>query len=297
MHQHQVSGKRFGGVTLLNAIITVVEILGGIFSGSLSLLSDAMHNLSDTVSIAIGYGAQIISQRPENSKRTYGYQRAQILAALFNAALLVLIAVVLIIEAIQRFQHPEKIDGPLMLVVAVIGLIANFVSMFLLNAGKDTSLNIKATYLHLLSDTLSSVAVIIGALVLTFTDAEWVDPLLTIIIALYIAYEAWPIIKTTFNILMQTSPAVNYDEIERDLLAIDGICHVHHLHAWMIDEHHNSMSLHINCNDIRLSEAEQLYQQVDQLLKDKYQIDHVTIQAECYRGRHERLFNPDSDQF
>ena len=297
MHQHHISGERFGVVTILNAAITVVEILGGVFSGSLSLLSDAMHNLSDTVSIAIGYAAQVISRRPENAKRTYGYQRAQILAALFNAAVLVVIALGLLIEAIHRFQHPEKIDGPLMLIVAIIGLIANSASMYLLNAGKHTSLNIKATYLHLLSDTLSSVAIIVGAIILTFTDWEWVDPLLTVLVAIYIAYEAWPIIKTTFDILMQTSPEVDYEAIEHDLLSIKGICHVHHLHAWMIDEHHNSMSLHINCDDIHLSEAEKIYQDVDQLLKTKYQIDHVTIQAECFRGLHEKLFNPDSDRF
>ncbi|WP_076459570.1 cation diffusion facilitator family transporter [Limosilactobacillus caccae] len=294
--EEKVTGKRFLAVTLLNVLITVVEIVGGILSGSLALLSDAFHNLGDSLSIILGYFAQHIGGQPENRQRTYGYRRAEILSALTNSALLIIIAVFLIVEAVKRFQHPQHINGGIMLTVAVIGLLANFVSAILLHSGSKDSLNVKATYLHVLSDALSSVAVIIGGIILTFINVPWLDPALTVGVALYIAYEACPIIIQTIKILMQSSPDLDYDAIEHDLKQIDGVNAVHHVHAWMIDEHRIIFSLHLNCEDMPLSQVENIYSQVEKTLHDKYGICHVTIQAEYHRGRDEELFNTPVDE-
>lgn len=296
MDKRKVNGRRFLAVTLLNATITIVEIIGGVVSGSLALLSDAFHNLGDSLSIIMGYVAQVISGRPENSRRTFGYRRAEILSAFLNALFLIIMSIFLIVEAIQRLQHPAHINGKIMLIVAVVGLIANLLSAVLLHAGSHDSLNIKATYLHVLSDSLSSVAVIIGAIILMYINVPWLDPLLTIAVALYIAFEAWPIIKQTISILMQSAPQLDYDAIQKDILAIDGIEGVHHLHAWSMDEHRIIFSAHINCQDMKISECEHIYRQIEHLLESKYNINHVTIQAECQRGRNETLFDTNDDE-
>ncbi|WP_093624442.1 cation diffusion facilitator family transporter [Limosilactobacillus gorillae] len=296
MHNHQISGGRFFTVTILNVAITVLEIIGGLLSGSLALLSDAFHNLGDSLSIVMGYVAQSIAGRPENHRRTYGYRRAEILAAMLNALFLIIVSLFLIVEAIKHFQHPEHINGPVMLTVAVVGLLANLASALLLHRGSRHSLNVKATYLHVLSDALSSVAVIIGGIILTFFNVPWLDPALTIAVAVYIGYEALPIIHQTLSILMQSAPRLDYDQIKHDLLKIDGVVNVHHVHAWSIDEHRIIFSAHLNCQDMLLSQVETVYHQAEKLLKTKYGICHVTIQPECLRGQDEDLFDTPPDR-
>lgn len=248
------------------------------------------------LSIVLGYFAQHIGGHPENRQRTYGYRRAEILSALTNSIFLIVISIFLIIEAIKRLEHPQHINGGIMLTVAVIGLLANFISAALLHAGSEDSLNVKATYLHILSDALSSVAIIIGGIILTFVNIPWLDPALTIGVALYIVYEAWPIITQTIKILMQSSPDLDYDAIEHDLKQIDGVTAVHHVHAWMIDEHRIIFSAHLNCDDLPLSQVERIYSQVEKILHEKYNICHVTIQAEYHRGKDEELFNTPVDE-
>ena len=186
MHEHEhnhleaghtdvatLSGKKIFWVTLLNATITIAEIVGGILSGSLALLSDAVHNLSDTVSIAISYFANKIAQKPKNLGMTYGYKRAEILSAFINSTLLLAISALLIFEAFKRLKSPESINGTLMITVALIGLIANFISVFLLEKDSHENLNIKSSYLHLLSDTVSSVGVLAGGVVIKLWGIVW----------------------------------------------------------------------------------------------------------------------------
>ena len=183
-----------------------------------------------------------------------------------------------------------------MLTVAIVGLVANLASALLLHAGSHDSLNVKATYLHVLSDALSSVAVIIGGLILTFVNVPWLDPALTIAVALYIAYESWPIIVQTIKILMQSSPDLDYDNIAKDIKQVPGVVDVHHVHAWMIDEHRIIFSAHLNCQDLPLSQVEGIYRQVEDILRHKYGICHITLQAECSRGKDEELFNTPVDE-
>ena len=295
METENVSTARFFWVTVLNVLITVVEILGGLLSGSLALLSDAFHNLSDSASIVISYIAQRIATKPETPQRTFGYRRAEILSALLNAGLLIVIALFIVIEAVKRFMHPDHVNGDIMTVVAVVGLLANFISAGLLHAGSRHSLNIKATYLHILADALSSIGVVITGIILIFWHVKWLDPVVSVLVALYIAYEALPIIQKTINILMQAAPDIDYDAIKKDITSIPQVNSVHHVHAWLIDEHHTTFSAHINCEDIKLSEVEPIYRQISKLLQDKYHISHVTIQAECQRGINEKMFDIDRD--
>ncbi|PWG00001.1 cation diffusion facilitator family transporter [Levilactobacillus bambusae] len=296
MHEEDpLTGRRFLGVTLLNIGITGFELLGGVVSGSLALLSDAFHNMGDAVSIVLSYVAHRISQRGEDQQNTFGYRRAQILAALLNSFLLILISAFLVVEAIRRFSHPEPIHGTLMFWVAVISLAANLLSTWLLSRGSKHNLNIRATYLHLLSDALGSVAVIVGAVLIATVQWYWVDPLLTMVVAIYIMWESWPIIRETIRILMQGAPELDYDAIRHDLLRIDGVTGVHHVHAWMIDENNIIFSAHVNLHDQPLSNVEPVYRKIENVLCQDYHISHVTIQAECRRGSDEQMIYGEHD--
>jgi len=266
MEKNSLAGGRFLLVTILNVVITVFELLGGLLSGSLSLLSDAFHNLGDALSVILSYVAHRIGGRRQTRSNTFGYRRAEILTALLNAGVLILISIVLAGEAVRRLLHPEPVKGEIMLLVAVISFVANLLSTVLLNHGSKHNLNIRATYLHLLSDALASVGVIIGAILITVWQISWVDPLITVLVAAYIVYESWPIVKETFSILMEGAPKLDYDAIAHDICELPKIKGVHHLHAWQIDENNLVFSVHVNMADLPLSEVEPVYRQIEALL-------------------------------
>lgn len=282
-HTHDISnlsGKKIFWVTLLNATITGAEIGGGILSGSLALLSDAVHNLSDTVAIALSYFANKIAQKPKDARRTYGYKRAEILSAFINSTVLLAISIILIFEAFKRFKSPESINGTLMITVALIGLIANFVSVFLLEKDSHDNLNIKSSYLHLLSDTVSSVGVVASGIAIKLWGIIWIDPLITVLISLYILKETWHVIRTTVDILMQSSAALDYDAIKNDIEKMDKVKNIHHVHSWMINEKTIFFEAHIDMEDMPLSEVEAIYDKIDHFLIEHHGISHVTLQAE-----------------
>lgn len=282
-HPHDISNlsdKKIFWVTLLNATITIAEIIGGILSGSLALLSDAVHNLSDTVAIALSYIANKIAQRPKDAKRTYGYKRAEILSAFINSTVLLAISIVLIFEAYKRFNSPESINGTLMIAVAFIGLVSNLVSVYLLEKDSHENLNIKSSYLHLLGDTVSSVGVVAGGIAIKIWGMVWIDPLITILISLYILKETWQVVRKTVDILMQSSAPLNYEAIKNDIEAIDKVKNIHHVHSWMINEKTIYFEAHIDMDDMQLSEVELIYDKIEHLLIDHHGISHVTLQAE-----------------
>lgn len=280
-HEHsKLSGKKIFWVTVLNASITVAEIIGGILSGSLALLSDAIHNLSDTVAIALSYVANRIAQKPTDSKRTFGYKRVEILAAFINATVLLAISVVLIIEAFKRWQSPETINGTMMFIVASIGLVANFISVLLLWRDSHENLNIKSSYLHLISDTVSSLGVLVGGIAIMLWNVVWIDPLITVLISLYIIRKAWHVIKKTVDILMQSSPPLDYESIKNDIKKIDQVKNIHHVHGWMTNERTIYFEAHVDLEDMQLSQAEEIYDEIGDYLKEKHEIYHVTLQAE-----------------
>ncbi len=283
MHpQPQRSSKKLFGVVVLNAVITLSEFIGGVASGSLSLVSDAFHNLSDTLAIIFSYGAQKMAQKEANEKHTYGYQRLEILSAFINSFILIILSLFLAVEAFKRFNSPEKINSHLMLIVAVIGLLANLFSTLLLRQEADENLNIKSSYLHLLSDTLSSISVIIGAVLIRFFGIYWIDPVITLIISIYILLEAIIVIKKAAAILIQSAPTIDYEKMEQEIKAIEGVKDVHHVHIWHYSEKIIIFDGHIDFEDQMLSEIEKAYPRITSLLKLKYGITHVTIQAETH---------------
>jgi len=292
-HTHDdlnLSGKKIFWVTLLNATITVAEVVGGILSGSLALLSDAVHNFSDTVAIALSYFANRIAQKPKDARRTYGYKRAEILSAFINSTVLLAISALLIVEAFKRFKSPESINGNLMIVVALIGLIANFLSVFLLEKDSHENLNIKSSYLHLLGDTVSSVGVLAGGVAIKLWGVLWIDPLVTVMISLYILKETWNVIKTTVGILMQTSAALDYEAIKSDIEKIDKVKNIHHVHSWMTNEKTIYFEAHIDMEDMPLLEAEKVCEKIEHFLKEHHGISHVTLQAEVDKCDDKSLF-------
>lgn len=291
IHDHAgVSGKRIFWVVLLNAAITAAEFIGGLLSGSLALLSDATHNLSDTTAIALSYFANRIAQKPQDAQKTFGYKRAEILAAFLNSSVLLVISLFLIIEAVKRFRNPETIDGALMITVAVIGLLANLLSVFLLHRDSRDNLNIRASYLHLISDTVSSMGVIAGGIIIRIWGIFWVDPLITIMIALYIINKAWAVVRKTVDILMQSAADLDYEDVKKGIENIHGVKNIHHVHSWMSNEKTIYFEAHIDMEDMQLCEAEKIYDQIEQYLKEKHGISHVTLQAEVNKCQDKEIF-------
>lgn len=266
----------------LNFATTLAQIIGGILSGSLSLISDALHNLSDTVALVISLLTVRLAKRKNTEAQTFGYKRAEILAALFNACTLVVVAVFLFKEAVVRFTHPHPINSVLMLSVALLGLVANIVSVFLLKAHAHEDLNVRAAYVHLFSDFLSSIAVIVGACAILLSKAYWIDPALTILIGVYVLKEGYKIIGESTHILMQHVPkGISLREIQSRIEGIEGIKNVHHAHLWAVTERDIHFEAHINVSrDMQVSETCLLVKQVEEALKEKFAITHVALQIE-----------------
>lgn len=282
-HHHEHShGKKLAATVVLNIIITIAEFVGGIVSGSLALVSDAFHNLSDSLAIIIAWFAARISKKESNEQKTFGYHRAEILAALLNSATLIGICIFLIFEAYQRFVHPQQIDGKLVIFVATIGLIANLLSVFLLKENKEGNLNIRAAYLHMLGDALSSVAVIIGAILIHLYQLWWIDPLITIFISIYIMYHSFHLLSDTVSILMQSAPeGIEIQIVKDEIEQLEGVDNLHHIHIWRLNEKEIHFEAHIDLSENkRINEVDLLRAKVEDLLTQKFNISHTTLQFE-----------------
>lgn len=281
-HHGELKGRMLFSFAL-NIVITLAEVIGGILSGSLALLSDSLHNFSDSMSILASYLAIKIGEREKNEKYTFGYKRAEILVAFVNSAVLVGVALFLLVEAYKRFKNPEPIDGPLMLGVALIGLLANLISVLLLHEHAHESMNVRSAYLHLLSDTLSSVAVVIGGIAIILGDVLWIDPLVTVLISVYILREGYEILKESVEVLMEAAPDLDLDEIKREIESIPGIRNAHHFHVWRIGgEKEIHFECHVEVDDMPISEAQRLIDEIEERLK-RFGITHVTVQLEAGR--------------
>lgn len=285
VHSHDVSNVRginFIMTVILNFGITAAEIIGGIYSGSLSLVSDAVHNLSDAVAIIISYAAIKISKRENDEKKTFGYKRSGILAAVINSSVLIIISVFLFKEAYTKFVNPTPINGFIVIWVALIGIIANAIGAYLLHAGSDEDMNVKSAYLHLFSDALSSLGVVIGGILIYFYKIYWVDSILTVLIGLYVLKESFEILKDAINILMQGVPEnIKIEEVVQVIKSIDGINDVHHVHLWSLDEKNINFEAHINVRDMLVSETKEINEKIEEELHEHFEITHVTIQFEC----------------
>ncbi|QGY42905.1 cation diffusion facilitator family transporter [Maribellus comscasis] len=283
---HQVSASKLVFTIILNGIITAAQIVGGIVSGSLALISDAVHNLSDMISVILAYIAQLLGQKPSTRKSTFGYKRAEILAAFINALALIGISIFLVFEAIDRLSTLPEVDAKWMFWLGLLGLIANGISVLILEKEKNKSINIKAAYLHLLGDALTSLAVILGAVLIWFYEIYWIDPVVTILISIYLFVHTIKLLKESVTILMQMAPAdLHIDEIEKRLMELNDLKDVHHIHLWNLTD----KLIHFECHiilkdDIKVSETNKLFRNVQRMLHDEFDIEHVTIQFEYDPG-------------
>ena len=267
---------------VLNLVITIAEFIGGIFSNSLALISDAAHNLSDTLALLIAFIALRIGKRSPSESKTFGYKRIEILAALFNSTVLIAISIFLFWEAFDRFRDPQPIKEGIMFTVAFIGLIANLISVFILKKDSKHNLNIKAAYLHLIGDTLSSVAVIAGAIIIYYFKITWIDPLLTVLIGIFIIKETYGVLKETIDILMASSPKdINIEQIRAEIEQIPDISNIHHIHVWKLTDTEIHFECHADlCDNLTIKESDQVRIKIEEILKNKFQIHHITIQME-----------------
>ena len=282
----QVSQVKLIFTIILNLVITIAQIIGGIISGSLALISDAIHNLSDSISVILAWFAQLLSHRPTTVKSTFGYKRAEILAAFINALALIGISVYLVFAAFNRFNHPKDVDANWMFWLGLLGLIANGVSVLILEREKNKNINIKAAYLHLLGDALTSLAVISGAVLIWLFNIYWVDPVITILISIYLFVHTWKLLKESVTILMQMVPAeIDVPEIEKRLMQIEGLKNVHHVHVWNLTDKLIHLECHLTLeNDVHVSSTQPIIEKIKGILQKEFDINHVTIQFE-YGGQ------------
>jgi cobalt-zinc-cadmium efflux system protein len=278
----------------ITATFTVVELIGGFLSGSLALMSDAGHMFTDTVALALSLVAIRIAYRPPTEEQTYGFLRAEILAALANGAVLIVITILILYEAVLRIIKPPTIEAPLMLAVAIAGLAANAVGAFVLHDKSRTSLNIRGAFLHMMSDLLSSVAVIVAALLILFFKLRLADPVLSILIGAIILWGAWKLVTQSTHILLESVPAsIRLEDVRESIKTLVGVVEVHDLHVWTLSSGLYALSAHIVVEDRLLSACSTVVAACEEMLARKFSISHTTFQLECETcGENACVFQP-----
>ncbi len=239
----------------MNIIITVAQIIGGLLSGSLSLLSDALHNFSDVIFLIISYIANKLSKRKASLQKTFGYKRAEILAAFINASTLIIVAILLIIEAIKRYNHPQEIESNIVIWLSAVAILGNGLSVLLLKKDAESNMNMKSAYLHLFTDMMASIAALVGGLLMKYYQLFLVDSVLTFAIALYLIWMGFDLLKNSTKVLMLFTPdEIPIEAIVKDINAFAEIKNVHHIHVWQLNEDEIHFEAHVDFNkDITLS--------------------------------------------
>jgi cobalt-zinc-cadmium efflux system protein len=285
-HHHHRQERKLLITVLLNVIITLAQIAGGLISGSLALISDALHNLSDSVAVTLAWMAGRLARRPRTDRSSFGFQRAEILAAFINALVLIAVSVYLVIEAIRRFVHLREVDPYLMLWLGLLGLLANGISVFILHGDRKENINLKAAYLHLAGDALTSLAVVTGAIAIRFLQWYWIDPLVTLFISGYLFAQTFSILKESVGILMQMSPArIDPKDVAAAVSGIEGVDNIHHIHIWQLNDSKIHFEAHIVLkSDIPVSATYVIRQAIKKELLSGFGIDHITLQFEFLKG-------------
>lgn len=286
-HHHHVSGGKLLFSVVLNLLITVAQFVGGILSGSLALLSDALHNFSDVMSLLISYYAHRLSHRPQNLEQTFGFKRAEIIAALFNASVLIAVSAYLIVESVQRFVDPQEVASTWVMALAAMGIVVNGLSAWLLHRDADHNLNVRSAYLHLLGDLLTSFAVLAGGAMIYFYGWYWIDPLLSLLISFYLIRSSYGIVKESTGMLMQFAPAdISIQSIVEKVGKFEAIESIHHIHLWQLDDETVFLEARLNFHeDLSLSAASAVVHDVGCALEE-IGISHTTFQCETgKRGR------------
>jgi cobalt-zinc-cadmium efflux system protein len=290
-HEHSSAGNKLKYSLILSLAILVAEVIGGLLSNSLALLSDAGHVFADIVALGLSWYAVRQAERPSNSRMTFGYHRIGVIVAIVNASTIFIIAAVIIYEAYHRFQQPPEVKSVLMMSVAFVGLAVNILVTFWLRAEQRSNINIRSAFWHALSDALASLGVIAGGLIILLTGQFIVDPIISVLISLIILYAAWSIFREGFRVILEATPSdVNIMEMVNTLKEIPGVKDVHDIHVWSISPELRAMNGHILIEDISTSEAAAIRANIEKEVRDKYRVEHTTLQMECQKCDANELF-------
>ncbi|MGZ9226352.1 MAG: cation diffusion facilitator family transporter [Anaerolineales bacterium] len=266
----------------LTLAFVIIEAGAGIFANSLALLTDAAHNLTDVIALGLSWFAVRITAQPANAQKTYGYHRAGILVALLNSTTLVLISLGIFYEAYQRFKTPPEVQSSVLIGVGLVAVVINLVTALLVQRGSEHDLNLRSAFVHLMGDVLSTVGAVIAGVIIYFTNANWLDPFVSVLIGFLILYNAWGILRDATDILLEATPRdVDIKRMVKDIIQIEGVLGVHDLHVWSLTQNMRTMSAHILTEDLPISAGVNIQRQINEMVFHRYNIAHATLQLEC----------------
>ncbi|HRQ24009.1 MAG TPA: cation diffusion facilitator family transporter [Anaerolineales bacterium] len=300
MHNHQHShfndladktAKRLSLSLGLTAAFVVIEVIAGIFSNSLALLTDAAHNFTDVIALGLSWYALRIAAKPAHAGKTFGYHRVGILVALVNSTSLILIALGIFYEAHRRFLSPPEVNAPILIGVGIVAFIINLVTALLVKKGSENDLNLRSAFLHLMGDVLSTLGAVFAGVLIFFTQWNWLDPLVSVLIGAFILWSAWGILRQSIHILLESAPE-NRDvpKMVDDIRAVDGVRGIHDLHVWSINENLRMLSAHVVTDNISIGEGTLIQKNINDVLANGYHIQHATLQLECEGCREPLLY-------
>jgi len=291
-HQHnpdvsEMGDRRLGIAIAINLLLTLAQVIGGIISGSLSLIADALHNFSDAASLLIAWVARKIGRQPADHFRSFGYKRAEVIATLINLVTLVLVGLYLIYEALWRIYEPQIIEGWMVVIVAAIALVIDLATAILTFTMSKHSMNIRAAFLHNVSDAMASVGVIVAGTLILLYEWYWSDTLLTLLIAGYVLYQAATMLPKTIHILMQGTPEdIVIDDVVTVMQQVKNVINVHHLHIWQLDEYQNALEAHVVLSDY--SHLDEVKNELKTGLAQQFSIEHSTLEFEIKKCKQEQ---------
>jgi len=297
-HQHShfndladKTAKRLSLSLGLTAAFVVIEVIAGIFSNSLALLTDAAHNFTDVIALGLSWYALRIAAKPAHAGKTFGYHRVGILVALVNSTSLILIALGIFYEAHRRFLSPPEVNAPILIGVGIVAFIINLVTALLVKKGSENDLNLRSAFLHLMGDVLSTLGAVFAGVLIFFTQWNWLDPLVSVLIGAFILWSAWGILRQSIHILLESAPEnMDVPKMVDDIRAVDGVRGIHDLHVWSINENLRMLSAHVVTDNISIGEGTLIQKNINDVLANGYHIQHATLQLECEGCREPLLY-------
>ena len=267
------------GITL---VFVVFEVIAGVFANSLALLTDAAHNFTDVLALALTWWALWVTTKPADSGKTYGYHRAGIIVALVNSTTLALISLGIFYEAWKRFVTPSEVEANILIGVGAVAVVVNLVTALLVRRGSENDLNLRSAFLHLMGDVVSTIGAVLAGIIIRFTGWSWIDALVSVLIGFLILWNAWGILRESLDILMESTPAdIDMQALQRDMLAVEGVRGVHDLHVWSITRSLRTLSAHLITDDVPVSLGAIVQVAMGEMLSQHYGITHATLQLEC----------------
>jgi cobalt-zinc-cadmium efflux system protein len=284
-HHSKDSDRNLFVAIILNVLLSVSQIIGGIISGSLSLIADALHNFSDAASLCIALFARTVSRRPPDTLKTFGYQRADTIAALINLTLLIVIGLYIAYEGVIRLANPQQVTGWIIILVAGIALIIDVFTAMITHRISKNNMNMRAAFLHNLSDALSSVSVIIAGVLIILFEWYWTDTVLTFMISAFVLWQGITMLPKTIHLLMEGTPiGLSLEDIKLCMNEVSGVENIHHLHVWNLDENRIALEAHVVMMVSELKEVKVIKDEIKSKLKNKFNITHSTLEFEYYLG-------------